>query len=483
MATPKEHDARVVLREYIKRFGDTPEESEESQVPDRTYRWKEDLFEFQRNFIDDPASFKTALCSRRSGKTYACCYYLLETAAKYADSISAYIGLSRRSAKRLMWQEMKRANRKYKLGIRFNNSELVATFRNNAQIILTGANDEADIDKLRGSAYRLVVLDEAASFGPHMDALVEEVLEPALVDHNGTLAMIGTPSAACSGLFYRATTDPNLGYSNHFWTILENPFIPHATEWLDRRMKQKGWASDNPIYMREWRGKWVRSFESLVYRFDEEQNVVNTLPWDEHDWQYILGVDLGYEDATAFVVGAFCDDLPDFYIVDDFKSSKMLPSDIAEKITQYDQEYSFRMMVADTGGLGKSIVEEFRYRHGLGIRAAEKRNKLTYIELMNSDLSAGRIKVLEGCGILHEWRLLQWDEDRPKEDGRFENHLADAALYAWRESRHYASVARDKPPVFGSPEYYEEEAKRMEKTLRDKLEHGERGSWWETIRH
>jgi len=478
----KEHDARAVIREYIKRFGETPQVDDES-LPERTFRWKEDLFEYQRKFIDDPSHFKTALCSRRSGKTYACCYYLIETATKHPDSLSAYIGLSRRSAKRLMWQEMKRANRKYMLGIKFNNSELVATLQNGAQIILTGANDEADIDKLRGSTYRLVVLDEAASFGAHMDSLVEEVLEPALVDHNGTLAMIGTPSAACSGLFYRATTESDFGYSNHHWTILENPYIPHAKDWLDRRMKQKGWTDDNPIYLREWRGRWIRSFDSLVYQFNEDRNVVNTLPWDDHDWHYILGVDLGYEDATAFIIGAFCEDLPDFYIVEDYKSSKMLPSDIAEKIKQYDREYDFRVMVADTGGLGKSIVEEFRYRHGLAIRAAEKRNKLSYIELMNSDLSASRIKVLEGCSVLDEWRLLQWDEDRPKEDDRFENHLADAALYAWRESRHYASVPREVEPEVGSEEYYKRLSDRHEKQLLDKLEHGEGSLWWENIRH
>ena len=478
----EDHDARAVLREYIKRFGDTPE-IEEDSLPERTFRWKEDLFEYQRQFIDDPSSFKTALCSRRSGKTYACCYYLIETALKHPDSICAYIGLSRRSAKRLMWQEMKRANRKYMLSIKFNNSELVATFTNGSQIILTGANDEADIDKLRGSSYRLVVLDEAASFGGHMDALVEEVLEPALVDHNGTMAMIGTPSAACAGLFYRATTEADSGYSQHHWTILENPYIPHAKDWLAKRMKQKGWGDDNPIYLREWRGQWIRSNDSIVYRFSEDKNQANTLPWDEHDWAFVLGVDLGYEDATAFIIGAFCEDLPDFYIVEDYKSSKLLPSEIAEKIKAYDAEYNFRVMVADTGGLGKSIVEEFRYRHHLNIRPAQKQNKLSYIELMNSDLAAGRIKVLEGCGVIEEWQLLQWDEDRPVEDSRFENHLSDAALYAWRESRHYASVDREEKIQPGSPAYHKMIEDKMENRIRERITSDGATSWWEKIRH
>ena len=74
--SPPKHDARAVVREYIKRFGD-PDALEEDKgvAKNRSYRWQEDLFEQQLAFINDPASFKTALCSRRSGKTYAACYY------------------------------------------------------------------------------------------------------------------------------------------------------------------------------------------------------------------------------------------------------------------------------------------------------------------------------------------------------------------------------------------------------------------------
>ena len=295
--------------------------------------------------------------------------------------------------------------------------------------------------------------------------------------------MIGTPSAACSGLFYRATTDPKMGYSRHHWTILENPFVPHAKQWLEKRMKQKGWAGDNPIYLREWRGQWIRSNDSLVYGFTDERNVTQTVPWDEHSWQFILGVDLGYEDATAFVVGAFCEDLPDFYIVEDYKRSKMLPSEIAQLIKKYRDEYQIKVMVADTGGLGRSIVEEFRRRHGLNLRAAEKRNKLSYIELMNSDLSAGRVKVLSGCSILDEWRLLQWDEDRRKEDKRFDNHISDAALYAWRESRHYAHTRNEDAITYGSPEYWQQVEEQYEQNAIKKLTTAGESSWVSKIGH
>lgn len=475
---PAKHDARAVLREYIKRFGDVPEEEAKQIDEKRSFRWREDLFDYQLNFIDDPAKLKTALCSRRAGKTYCACYYLIEVATRKPGSISAYIALTRGSAKRLMWAELKRAARKYMLDVKFNNSELIATLKNGSQIILTGANDEADVDKLRGSAYALVILDEAASFGPHMDSLVEEVLEPALVDHKGTMAMIGTPSAACSGMFHNATTDKSYGYSNHAWTIRDNPHIPHSEEWLAKRKKQRGWADHNPIYLREWCGQWVRSDDSLVYRFTEK-NIVQSIPLHEHEFEFVLGVDLGYEDSTGFVIGAFTRDLPDFYVVETHKEKHLIPSQIAERIREYHGVYNFTVMVADTGGLGKSIVEEFKTRYYLPMRPAEKRHKLSYQELLNGDLADGKVKVLEGSDLLEEWKYLQYDEAKRRDSDRYENHLSDACLYAWRESRHYTHSEPTLEPEPGTAAYNRKIEQRIIERLENKL-NGEEQPWWET---
>ena len=220
-------------------------------------------------------------------------------------------------------------------------------------------------------------------------------------------------------------------------------------------MARKTYAT-NPVYLREWKGQWIRSEDSLVYKYSEEKNFYNEVPYHEYDFDFVLGVDLGFEDATGFVIGAYSPDLPFFYVVESFKQSKLLPSEIAQKIHEYNDIYNFTSIVADTGGLGKSIVEEMRQRWGLAIRPAEKRNKAAYIELMNSDLAAGNILVDGMSDLVDEWRLLQWDEDRRKEDGRFDNHLSDACLYAWRESRHFTHEEEILPPQRGTKEYFEQ---------------------------
>ena len=174
------------------------------------------------------------------------------------------------------------------------------------------------------------------------------------------------------------------------------------------------------------------------------------------------------------MVGAFCRNLPDFYVVESFKKSHMLPVDIAAKVRELDAAYNFTTMVADTGGLGKSIVEEFRKRYSLPLKAAEKRNKGSYIELLNDDLATGKVKVLDQS-ILSEWDVLQWDEDRRKEDPRFENHLSDACLYAWRESRHY-TFQEDESYI---PEGFCEEEFKIMQRIEGKLYKPEK-PWWES---
>lgn len=456
MPDPKQYDVRRVLDDIIHRGGEKGILERLKKPTVKSFNFDQNLFQAQRDFIDDPARMKAALCSRRAGKTFCCCYYLIRESLSLPEAICVYIGLTRQSAKRLMWTELKRANRHYNLGMHFNNAELMVTFPNGSQIMLAGANDDADIDKLRGSPYRLVVMDECASFGPHIESLVTDVIEPSLVDYDGTMALIGTPGASCSGLFYRATTGIDAGYKTHRWTIRDNPHIPNAQKWLDERIKQRGWTVDHPVYLREWCGQWVRDENSLVYKFNAERNVFDGELNPDFDYEFVMGLDLGYNDATAFSIGAFSEDDDTFYIVESTKAERLIPARIADRIREYQARYRIDRIICDTGGLGKSIAEEFKQRYGLPIKAAEKTKKNSYIEHFNSDLISGRIKVAESCtGLINEWLALQWDESGEKEDKRYENHLCDSSLYMWRMSRHYLFEADVIAPSRGSQAYWD----------------------------
>ena len=140
-------------------------------------------------------------------------------------------------------------------------------------------------------------------------------------------------------------------------------------------------------------------------------------------------------------------------------------SEVADKITSYTRRYAFDRIVVDQGGLGKMIVQELSQRYQLPLHAAEKSDKAGMIKFMNSDLKSGRVKVLAGDDWTKEAQILQWDETHRHEDGRFQNHVTDCVLYAYRESRHWLSREEIAPPKSGTSEFYAKLESDLENSL------------------
>lgn len=465
----------IALREAHRRF---------TSLQSRREKFRLSLFNKQQELLNDPSPLKAVVCSRRAGKSHVLGGALIETAYLNPGVSCAYVALTRASAKRIIWRHLKNECRRLKINAKFNNSELTITLDNDSVIYIFGASDEDDIEKLRGDKYKLVVIDEAGSFKSHLAELVDEAIEPALIDLHGTLILAGTPNSSCAGFFFDVTTKKELGYSVHHWTLLDNPHIPHAKQWLENRMARKGWTKDHPVYLREWCGLWVRSDESRVYKFSREKNVYKGAT--PANLRFILGIDLGFEDKTAFVVVGYNEEHPHVFVPYTYARSKMLISDIETTTKNLIQEFGgFDSIVMDTGGLGKTVCEEIRKRTLLPIKAAEKTQKADNIELCNSDMCASKILVHEDqTDFMEEMELLQWDLDvksKRVEDPRFENHKCDAFLYAYREARHYLFVPKKEGPKPGTDEYFKELEKEMEVKLVQEFEKKQSDNWWEEM--
>lgn len=438
------------------------------------------LFPKQRAFVLDPARRKAGICSRRAGKTTGEAVSLLLSADDDQPGDVAYIGLTIGQAKRLMLRPLQKLNKQFDLGFTFHLADLTATAPNGNVIYLCGANTEEDTEKLRGLKLKKAALDESASFRVHLRYLIEEVLEPALIDTDGVLELIGTPSAnPIENYFHKATTEAAEGFSVHSWTILDNPFIPHAAKWLKDYCKRKGWDDSHPIFQREWLGKWTTDGDTLVYKWSRAKNHYDELPTQK--LMHVMGVDLGFDDAFTICVLGFSEETRRCYVVHQFKKAGLLPAQMAEEIKRVRAQFSPISIVADHGGLGKAICMEFQQRYSIPLKPAEKSQKAAYIELINGDLLSGMVKIKEGSPLVNEMRVLQWDPDKPgKEDERTPNDLCDAFAYSWREAKHY--LGEDKPPApeKDSAAYWEAEAKRMEEQEMEAFEGQSKQAWWET---
>jgi hypothetical protein len=319
-------------------------------------------------------------------------------------------------------------------------------FNQNRIIICSYQFARAKADFMQLISWDLAVIDEAASFRGHIEYLIDECIAPSFITRRGRLRMIGTPSADFTSYFYKAFHELN-EYTRHRWTTVDNTSIPDVRGYLEKLRKKKGWTENNPVYLREYEGQFVRTEENLVYQYNPLRNQCSRGEVDAlRSVRYVLGVDLGWNDANALVVLAYNPEISrNLYVVAQYKKSGQLIAELGEKIKELDNLYHFEQMVCDGGGLGRSIIEELNTRYYLRLVPAEKTSKMGYISLLNSDLEQGYLKIVdEEVGLGEEWLNLQWkDDSRKTEDPKCDNHLSDAALYAWRAAYAYAFEKKD----------------------------------------
>lgn len=443
----------------------------------------------QRRAIVDSGRFKAFFCPRRSGKSFAIGVYLLLTALAYPGSSSLYLGLTKASATNTLNKDVMRVLvDRFALRAEWKESHSRWELPNGSYIYMRGADaNRYEIQKVVGQKYRLAVLDEASKYRYDVDWIVYGALVPAMGDDLGTVVMAGTPSNITGGLFHRATTGELAGWSVHTWTWRQNTFrAANITALHDELLAMRGPEYvHTPLYRQEWLGEWVIDSSALVYRFREDLNTIDALPKPAHEYTYLLGVDLGFTDPSALVVAAQHENDPVLYLTYAAKYAGLTITALAEHVKALwycpsmgcRGPYPFAAMVADAAAL--QAVEEMRQHHHLPLEAAEKPGKRGVIEVMNADLQTSRLKLLPAAmALAEEWSALIWDERKLAQPSpvwaeapRMENHLADAALYAWRKARAYDALpVAPAPPKPLSPEWEAEQHERRMARI-DKARH------------
>lgn len=421
----------------------------------------------QYDFVMDPAPYATAVTSRRAGKTVACAADLLNTGIKFPGSTGLYITLSRANAKIILWPIIKGINEKYKLGFQVNESDL-SLKRNDSNIYLSGIKDSSEIEKYRGMALKKVYLDEMQSMRSYVKELVDDVLDPACIDHNGQIRAIGTPGPVPVGYFHDVATGPE--WKHHFFTIWDNPFIQNAKDRLELVLKRRGLTMDDPSIQREWFGKWSLDLSALVFRYDPTINDYNELP-SGIEWEYIVVADFGFDDADAIAAIAFSIKHPTAYLVEEKITTKQGITPLANQLLDFNQRYKPMKILGDFGALGKKIAEELQTRFSIPIEAAEKSRKLEFIELTNDSLRTGRLKAKKGSRFAQDAMLLEWDLDnpeKPKISDRYHSDIGDCVLYGHRELLHWLWKEEVPAPKPGTIEFMKQEEEDIWNEFRDK---------------
>lgn len=464
------------------------------------------LFQQQRDFVLDESTFKAALCPRRAGKSYALLVHALAVALRQADSKVVIICRVRKQARGIYWQLLQKLCREFELGANFRRLDLECELPNGSLIQFSGADTQEEIEKLRGQAFDLAAIDECKSYSDELlTELIDDVLTATTLDTlSGQIVLIGTPGPIPAGLFWSITTcqtkyPRNEGedeardltvrpwaersdarwkrrdyeWSFHAWTQKDNVKAPQVWEKAQVIKRKRNYTDDNPTWLREFMGKWAADVDALVFAYARLTD--GRCDWirDEagpyglppgHGWRYLLGLDLGFHDDSAFVVAAWSDSFDKLVYLHVEKHAHLNIEEIANKCKELEERYcGFDARVADTGGLGKTLVESLAAVYGVAFEAARKTEKHDHIKLLNADMEEGRIWVDPTSPLAQEWRVAQWeDASRKRVDPGCADHASDAALYVWRYCHHHWFQPKAQGPQMGTPEWWEAKEREEE---------------------
>lgn len=453
----------------------------------RKFNLSQFLFDKQLEFVEDPAPFKVAVCSRRAGKTISCAAHLIHTCINTPKITCLYITLSRNNAKKIIWKELLAINEQFKLKGMTDETELSLTFPNGSMLYLSGAKDQSEIEKFRGLSIKLCYIDECQSFKEYIKDLIDDIIAPALIDYAGSLCLIGTPGAVPAGYFHECGVT-NEVWSKHAWTFWDNPHIALKSgkthqAILDRELKRRGVSIDDPSIQREWFGKWVLDLNSLLIQYTENKNDYKELP-KEHKWNYILGIDVGWRDADALCVLAWSETTPATYLVEEVATVKQGITELVEQAQVLMKKYNVYKIVMDMGGLGKKIGEEMIRRHQIPVEAADKSRKMENIAFLNDALRRGHFKANSKSRFAHDSYMVEKDRDKSTPErivvsDRFHSDIIDAVLYAFKLSPAFAyEPPPEGKPKWGTREYAEAQSKEMwESALEGAIKEQEYTRW------
>ena len=301
----------------------------------------------QYDAVTDP-SLLLAICIPRGGsKTTTFMVRAIRTLTSRVEAFIPYIATTKGQATNILWRKVKRAMDAVGIEHRAYEVDKMIVLKKNGSILkLAGADDDAEVDKLRGFPIAALGIDEAALHSQRrLSYLIDEVVGPRL---RGWTMLIGTPGLDPSGLFYDVTRPGGelhrpyserdrpeyadwQGWSSHSWTLKE------VSEWAksrglvnselygawDEALRKKAagrWPDDSPKWRREYLGEWAKDDTDNIYKYRAEVDgkphnrwdaprvgplKVAKLPADRTDWLWVLALDRGHSDEFAINGFAF----------------------------------------------------------------------------------------------------------------------------------------------------------------------------------
>lgn len=424
----------------------------------------------------DKNDLRSLLCGRRTGKTSYLA--ILLCMAGIPGEVHPFVTATQQKSRDILWPILERFQRSHGLKVEFNRSTGVATTDRGVKIKAMGLSTKPEIEKLRGERFPFVIFDECGAMNQDLlKTAVFEAAEPTTADFygRGGLGIIcsGTPSYSPVGFWHDICggngengKQPKDGFTVHRATILNNPYIRNAKEYLDRKLAQKKWTIDTPEFVREWLGKFCLSSDGLCYGSAWNGHVTPRVA-RPLTGMTIIAVDFGESSPCAWTVlrccmhreqvGNFIHETMMCHVLESKRQVCTSLNEIAGITRQLMRAYSANHLVGDSAeGFGlRQLIQQY----GLPFEKSEKSGlKAERIFMTQGMLRVGQILIYEDCAdLIEEISTVPWNEDRDDHHEAYSDHCCDSLHYALEKAM---MLMRVKPvePAPGTPEF---EAKKL----------------------
>lgn len=450
---------------------------------DKWERLETETFPKQREYILDESPRSTLCTPRRAAKTETVVRKMLRTVKRKpfpgkTGTRSVYISMTRDNAKRNVWSRLQVMNNRYEIGMKPNHSDLILTDpATTSDVWVTGLANQKEIAKLRGGEYDYVHVDEAQDIvlntgarGDGFEDFIMSVILPALGDRRGQLSVSGTPDPFRRNPWWFNARNSDHKRWDHWkkfgWSLFDNVFFPEPQKYLAEIRENEGYHEDDPRYQAEYLGLWpqvsshlcIDGYEPGRSDFVGDPDSLTAA----NGYEFLMGLDPGYKDATAYVVAAYSTVKRHIVFVESEATQNTIVADMARTVEKFMKKYPIHSVVVDEQGMGKTVALELVERFGLPVQPAEKKDKRMRLAFLNSDLRTGRAQVVarRNIGLTGQWQTVMWDRDHEREMEGQTCDLFDAAGYAHIACRSFLEAESPRVPADEGEQYWEEQIER-----------------------
>ena len=341
---------------------------------------------------------------------------------------------------------------------RTNEQQMTVTFPNGSEIICGGLDDKERVDKILGTEYGIIYVNESQDVPwTTVKTLKTRLAQKVAGFHNRFICDLNPTSVnhwtyriwfeglnpgddtKVHGKYGKLQMNPHDNAEN-----LAEGFIEEQLEGLtgeERKRFLLGEYSANSD---------LQVFVPASVHADLPGAFMDWAHGHWHEMQVTGALDLGYEDADAFCMLAYVDGLPDVWLIEEYKGIKNsiteLGSTILHVMDDAWERYPFRQgakdafdIWTDTGGLGRKTAVELADSLSLPVRAAYKRDKDVGLFFVQDDVNSGRLHISETGPFRDEAKKAVWKRNRDTgkvekviDDDAFHPDMMDAIIYAYR---------------------------------------------------